>query len=152
MKIFKLIILFCIVILSTIYFFKNYLPPRTAYKVARINSDCIIKDEFKVIEFKEEYSFNGEGFINIIFKLSKNEIFNLTQSCKEKNYKKNTIENLIKDKFIDDNEHGINLYSRDIRKINGYYKLSSKDLKKLDFSITVLDTLNNELIIYVSIP
>ncbi len=130
--------------------------PKTAYNVARKRCDLEIKETYKVLDYTEEYSFNGEGVVNIIFQLNNKDLEDLAESCKKKKYKAVTLKNLIDDEFIDDNSiYGINLYNRDIRRIangEGYYKLKSKDLKKLDFSITVLDITNKELIIYVNIP
>ena len=41
----------------------------------------------------------------------------------------------------------------DLRNINdGYYKLKATDLKKLDFTMTVLDLEKNELSIWTLIP
>lgn len=148
--------IFIVSIALVIAFFScsNYLPPRTAYKVARIQSDLKIQSDFEVLDYTEEYTFNGEGVINIVFKLSDIELESLMQVCEKKGYKKTTVDNLIKDGFLNENpDYGMQLYNRDIRKVtNGYYKLKAKDLSKMDFSITVLDILNKELIIYVNIP
>lgn len=130
--------------------------PRTAYNAAKKRCDLKIKETYKILDYTEEYSFNGEGVVNVVFQLNDKDLEELVESCKKKKYRTTTIKNLIDDGFIDDNPaYGINLYSRDIREIakgEGYYKLKSKDLKKLDFSITVLDVTNKELIIYVNIP
>ncbi len=138
----------------SLFFMKDYLPPRTAYKIARINSDLDIKNTFEIVDYTEEYSFNGKGIINIIFKLNDLELKNLIQSCQREGYKKVTVNNLVKDGFLKDNpDFGINLYNRNIREItDGLYRLNAKDLNKLDFSITVLDISNKELIVYVNIP
>jgi hypothetical protein len=132
----------------------NYLPPRTAYKAARIQSDLKIADSFKVLDYTEEYSNTGEGLINIIFQLNDTELEAIIASCKEKKYKEISIDNLVNDGFLNKNpEYGISLYNRNIREIdNGYYRLVTRDLEKLDFGITVLDISKKELIIYVSIP
>lgn len=132
----------------------NYLPPRTAYKVARIQSNLRIENSFKVSDFTEEYSFTGEGIINIVFQLNEKEVETLEASCKEKGYKKVTVENLIDDGFLEkDPKMGMNLYNRDIQKIdNGYYRLVARDLYNMDFGITILDISKKELIIYVSMP
>lgn len=132
----------------------NYIPPRTAYKAARTQCDLKILDSFKVLDFKEEYSHTGEGFINIVFQLNDNELEALVEDCKENKYKKISIDNLIKDGFLYENpEYGMSLYNRNIREItNGYYRLTARDIKKMDFGITVLDVSKKELIIYVSIP
>lgn len=132
----------------------NYLPPRTPYKAARIQSNLKIENSFKVLDFTEEYTFTGEGIINIVFQLDEKEVETLELSCKNKGYKKVTNENLIEDGFLDkDPELGMNLYSRDIRDIdNGYYRLVARDLYNMDFGITVLDISKKELIIYVGIP
>lgn len=147
-------VLVIVVLVAVLYLCRNYLPPRSAYKVARIHSDLKINRGFNVIDFTEEYSFNGEGLVNIVFELNEAEVESLIRVCKKRDYKKVSIQNLIKDGFLDENpDYGMQLYNRDIRKIsNGYYKLEARSLSNLDFSITVLDVSNKELIIYVNIP
>lgn len=132
----------------------NYLPPRTAYKSARTHSDLKILDSFKVLDYTEEYSHTGEGVINIVFQLSDSELETIIKSCKDKKYDRISIDNLVKDGFLDENpEYGKSLFNRNIREINnGYYKLINRDLNKMNFTITVLDISKKELIIYVSIP
>lgn len=129
---------------------------KTAYKAAKKYCDLRIKETYKVLDYTEKYSFNGEGIINVVFKLNDKDLEELVEACKRKKYKTISIKKLIDDDFIDANpSYGINLYNRDIREIakgDGYYQLKSKDLQKLDFSITVLDITNKELIIYVNIP
>ncbi len=143
-----------IVIAFSFLLCSNYLPPRTAYKAARFHSDLKIHSDFKVLNYTEEYTFNGEGVIDIVFLLDEVELEGLIQACKKKGYKKTSLDNLVADGFLNQNpDYGLQLYSRDIRKItNGYYKLKARDLSKMDFTIVVLDILNKELIIYVNIP
>ena len=132
----------------------NYLSPRTAHKVARIQSDLKIDKTVKVLDFNEKYSHTGEGLINIVFQLSDAELEAAVKDCKENRYKEISIDNLISDGFLHENpEYGISLYNRNIREItNGYYRFIARDIEKLDFGITVLDVSKKELIIYVSIP
>jgi len=143
-----------IVIAIGTYQFRNYLPPRTPYKIARIHTDLTILDSYKLITFNENYSLSGEGVIYIVFKLNNREFDNLVRDCQFKNYTDLTTNNLIKDGFLDPNpEFGIRLYDRSIRDIGeGYYKLEAKDLKSMDFNLTILDIVKKELIIYVCFP
>lgn len=130
--------------------------PESAYKAAKKHSDLKIKETYKILDYIEEYSFTGSGVIYIVFQLNDKDLKGLVTASKRKKYKTISIKNLIDDGFIDaDPRYGINLYTRDIRQIAkgvGYYKLRTRNLKKLDFSITILDVTNKELIIYVNIP
>ncbi len=48
---------------------------------------------------------------------------------------------------------GFNMPNTDLRKIkDGYYKLNSTNLDKLDFTMTMLNMDNNELCIWTLIP
>ncbi len=128
----------------------------TAHEIAKQRSDLRIKKSYEILEFTKDFSFTGSGIINIIFRLNENEVRELVHICRNKNYKSLTVNNLVKDGFLDTSpEYGKTLYSRDIRVMAngvGYYKLKARDINNLDFSMTVLDVTNKELIIYVSIP
>lgn len=143
-----------VVIVFLIFKYKDHLPPRTPLKIARIQSGLDIPQGIQIIDFKEEYSFNGEGYIYVLLKLDGKTLQDIIKECIKKRYIKLTIENLVEDKFIQPNsEYGIKLYDKDITSIKkGYYKLNAIDLNKLDFRITVIDEQKKELIIYINIP
>lgn len=144
----------CIATAIGAFTYRDYLPPRTPYKIARIESNLRISKDFKVKDFEENYSFSGEGFVYVVFKLDDQQIESVIQECQKNNYKVLNTINLINDGFLSsDPNYGIGLHKKNIRDIKeGYYQLKAKDLKNMDFSITVLDKANKELIIYVSIP
>jgi hypothetical protein len=143
----------CIIVLG-LFLSKDYLPPRTPHKIARIQSQLNISSKTKVKIFEEKYSATGEGFVFIVFDLSNQEIEYLANDCQESNYKRLNTDNLINDGLLYlDYNCGIKLYKRDIRNIkDGYYQLKAEDLKSLDYGITVLDIKNKELIIFISFP
>lgn len=121
---------------------------------ARSYSGFQLPENSKILAFEEQYSFTGEGFIFIKVKLSDLQLKMIQKECFEEGYKALTIENLISDKFLDMNpEYGIKLPKIDIRSIrSGYYKLESIDLKNLDFNISIVDSFNKQIIIYVGFP
>ncbi|HEX7413160.1 MAG TPA: hypothetical protein VF411_03860 [Bacteroidia bacterium] len=149
-----IIIVFSSLVLGLlIYKVKNYIPPRTPIKIARIESNLDLSNDSRIIDFEENYSFTGEGYQYLVVKLDSNEFKHNINECNQKNYKTLTIENLITDKFLDsDPSFGITLLKKDIKTIKGYYQLHANDLSKLDFGISVLDTVNKELIVYRCFP
>lgn len=146
-------VIFVILIIGY-YVFSDYLPPRTPLKSVRLNSGLKISRDIQVLDFEENYSSTGEGSEFVVIKLNKDEVSSVMQECINKKYKKLTIDNLVKDGFLDRNpEFGISLPKKDIRSINeGYYQLNANDLEQMDFGITVLDIDKGELIVYVSFP
>ena len=136
------------------YVFSDYLPPRTPLKIVRLKSGLKVPKSIQVLDFEENYSLTGEGYEFVVIKLNKDDVNSIMHECICKKYKKLTIDNLVKDGFIDRNpEFGIILPKKDIRSINeGYYQLNVTDLQQMDFSITILDMDKGELIIYVSFP
>lgn len=137
------------------YAFYDHLLPRTPLKIARNQSGLDIPNDIQIVNFKEEYSFNGEGFIYVLLKLDEKNMNSIIEKCIKQKYIKLNIENLINDKLIhtETKKYGYKIYDRDISSIQeGYYKLNAIDLDKLDFSITVIDVQKKELMIYISIP
>lgn len=143
-----------VIVVIGITLMNDYLPPRTPVKVARIQSGLNIPKSSSVIDFKENYTFTGEGEIEVKLRLNNSEVETIKNECIKSNFKKLTIENLIEDGFLDTNlQFGFFMPNTDLRNINdGYYKLKATDLKKLDFIITVLDLDKNELSIWTLIP
>lgn len=144
-----------LLILFFLYFkYSDHLPPSTPLKIARIQSGLVIDRNVKIIEFKEEYSFNGEGYIYVRLKLHENNLHDIIKVMEKEKYKKLTYENLVKDKFIErDSGCGIKLYDKDINLIkDGFYQLNFIKMNKLDFQITVIDLQKKELIVFVNLP
>lgn len=147
--------IFCVVAAIGYYMFYDNLPPRTPLKIARVRSRLDISKKAQVIDFNEVYSSTGEGEIYVLLKMDETTIENIVQKCKQKNYKKLTVENLIMDKLIDASiiGHEYNIHGKDITLIKeGYYRLEAYNLQEMDFCITVLDIEKKELIVYVSFP
>ena len=147
--------LLCIALIVGYVCFYNYLPPRTPLKIARVQSDLQIPSKWELLDFKEEYSFNGEGEIYILFQMSEVEIENIIQESIGKKYKKLTQENLISDKLLNEStmKTGYNIHGKNLSEItNGYYRLEANNLNGMDFGLTVLNIEKMELIVYVSIP
>ncbi|MGY5353432.1 hypothetical protein [Wenyingzhuangia sp. IMCC45467] len=154
MKKIKLISIVLGIILIGGILLKDYLPPRTPIKVVRIYSGLSIPKSTKVINFKEDYSFTGEGKIEVKLKLSDSDIKKIKEECLKLEYKKLTVENLIEDEFLNpDPRFGFNMPNADLRNINtGFYKLKVRDLKNMDFSMLVLNLDNKELSLWALIP
>jgi hypothetical protein len=147
------ILLIIVLIIFLLYKYHDYIPPQTPLNYARIESNLNLEKSNKILEFDENYSFTGEGYRYIKIKINVSQIKSIILSCKEEKYKLLTQDNLITDGFLNNNtEYGISLPKGDIKNIKGFYKLEAKDLKELDFGISILDTLNQELIIYRNIP
>jgi hypothetical protein len=145
----------CVIIGIGYYIFYDNLPPRTPLKIARLRSGLDIPREMKIADFKEVYSSTGEGEIYVLLKMDETTLENIVQKCKQGNYKKLTVENLLADKLIDASTMGFgyNIHGKDITLIKeGYYRLEAYNLMEMDFCITVLDVEKKELIIYVSFP
>jgi hypothetical protein len=143
------------VIILLFYNYKDYLPPRTPMKIARVESGLEIPQNIQIIDFKEEYSFTGEGYVFVLMKFNDIALDDVMHECINKRYKKISIENLMIDKLINPNnkDYGFVINSKKITTINdGYYKLNAKDLNKRDFSIVIIDKKKKELIVYVSFP
>lgn len=70
----KMTIALSVVIITASVFvilkYLDYLPPRTPLKIARMQSNLNIPHDARVIDFKEEYSFTGEGYIYILMGLN----------------------------------------------------------------------------------
>lgn len=150
-----LLIAISLIVLLLGYFFRDYLPPRTPLKIARLQSGLDIPNSVQILEYKEEYSFTGEGFIYVELKFNKEEFDKAFINSHKNEYKKLIIKNLILDKLIysQTKEHGYKVYNLDITKIkNGYYKLNARNLDNLDYGITVIDFQKKHLIVYISIP
>lgn len=142
------------IVLVAILFLNDYLPPRTPIKVARIHSGLDISKSSTVINFKEDYSFIGEGQVEIKLKIANSDIEYLEKECLKSDFKELSIENLINSGFLDSNPQlGFKMPNTDLRNIRkGLYKLNATDMEKLDFTMTVLDLDNNELSIWTLIP
>lgn len=150
-----LLIAISLIVLLLGYFFRDHLPPRTPLKIARLQSGLDIPNSVQIIEYKEEYSFTGEGFIYVELKFNKEEFDKVFINSHKNGYKKLILKNLILDKLIysQTKEHGYTVYNLDITKIkNGYYKLNARNLDNLDYGITVIDFQKKHLIVYISIP
>lgn len=148
-------VLILVTIIFVIFKYNDYLPPRTPLKIARIQSGLNLPKDLQIIDFKEEYSFNGEGFIYILLKFDNKTLESVIKECIKEKYSKLTIDNLVAEELIhfDTKKYGYTIYDKDITLIKeGYYKLNAIDLDNGDFTITVIDEQKKELMIYVSIP
>lgn len=142
-----------LVIMVFILAFFSCFNKRTPHKIASEQSGLKLSKTIKILDFKENYSDTGEGFIYIVFGLTDKEFDNILKESINLNYKKLSVVNLVNDGFLDeDPNYGLKLYNKDIRDVEGYYKLTAKDLSSMDFSISVIDEVNSQLIVYVSFP
>ncbi len=137
-----------LVILVFLFFKKDYLPPRTPLKIARIQSGLDIPKNVQIIEFEEEFNFTGEGFNYILLKLNKNNLHDIIKEIKKENFKKLTRENLVKD-----GHNLISLHGKDINSIkNGFYKIDLEHSDEMCIMITIVDLQKKEIIVYTEFP
>lgn len=153
MKILKFLVFFGLFFLLG-YILFNHFFRSSPYDRAKNISGLNISKNIRLISFDEKYSETGEGYVYMCFYLKNNELNYLKTECQKKNFKTLSIQNLIKDGFLNENpNYGIALHNHNLRNIKtGFYLLKKNDLKTLDFEITVIDITNNELIIYISFP
>lgn len=115
--------------------FWDYIPPRTAHKVARIHSDLDIKSDFKVNYFSEKYSFTGDGLIEIKFELTEKQKYILLDNLDMSEFK-----------VINDNSEELIIEKSRLNKIRGFYKYEEAKATSLNKKLIVIDTLNSVLI------
>jgi len=140
----NVIITIGLLLLFFAYTYWDYLPPRTPLKIARIHSGLNISNKSQLVSFEEKYSFTGEGFIYIRFMLNDVEISRIIKECINKKYTILSEKNLLKDNL----SVGFKLRNKNIFDIkSGYYHLIG-NIKEISFTITVIDDVKNELIIY----
>lgn len=131
-----------VILLGIIYFFYwNYLPPRTPYKIARIQTGLNLSGSLKVKEFKDEWSFNGDGFILIVFELDFEQLEKIYNEIKIKKYQELPIDDRFRGTFL--YKDGL-LTEADI----GYYKY--KEFER-GFTLTILNNTKKTLIVLKNI-
>jgi hypothetical protein len=155
----KMTIALSVVIITASVFvilkYLDYLPPRTPLKIARMQSNLNIPHDARVIDFKEEYSFTGEGYIYILMGFNDAQFAEVATQSLPQGYRAVTIDNLVADGFMNSTgeEHGCMVHGKDITLIKeGYYRLKKGDLAKHDYTISILDKHKKEITVYVSIP
>lgn len=145
-----LLSLVVIAILIIIYWsFKDIFPPRTGYKVARIYSGLNISEDNKIIKYREDYSFTGNGIIQLVIRLDDNNINDIEREIQNKAYKKINDDDL--------NEIVLKItFTKDLLKTNNidvdswkgaFYMMNINDGHSMKYSIVVVDLRNRILLI-----
>lgn len=141
----KIIIISLIIGLVVFYLvFHNNLPPRTPYKIARIESGLNVKRDFEIEIFKDKFSKGKigsvpSGSLLIKFDLTEKQHNKLYKEALNKGYDKIPI----KETLIYKPDFLCNIK-------NGVYKLKNESRDPLDFSMILLCNETKKLIVFIS--
>lgn len=135
-----LIYLFSLTVIFYIYYW-DQLPPRTPYKIARLQSGLNLPITLKISEFKDEWSFNGDGFVLVIFDLNDAQKLKIRKDLRVRKYNKLPVKGDFKGNFLF--TEGF-ISETDV----GYFKINEFDR---GFSITILNNTKNTLIVFKTI-
>ena len=123
--------------------FWDYLPPRTPYKAAKSISGIKLPVGMDVILFEEEWSFSGDGYALIVFKLNAKQLQKIGQELKNKK-DLSTIDDSFKKKMLYDIIYNKRLIEQSD---SGYFQLMPD---KKGYSVIVVNLTKHYLIIYDS--
>jgi hypothetical protein len=141
-RIFIILAILAIAIVTIYITFKDSLPPRTPQKVSRLISGLSIPRDAKVVEFKDQWNdFNGNGFAFIVLSLEEESFNKIYQEAKSLHFKTLPIKENIFGPLNDFSE----------KKTNGIYKIQIDNEASMSFSGTVLSTDDNSVIVYVAV-
>lgn len=139
-----IIVIFLLAGLYLIY--KDHLPPRSPYKIARIVSQLKIPNSSELIHFEESWnSFQGDGFSYIELSISESTCQKLVEDIAEKKYLQLPIKESDRASITDSN-----LYTF-LKKFpeTGFYRLEQPNSSRFD--LIVLDTSSKRICIYISV-
>jgi hypothetical protein len=143
----KYILIIVIGLLVSLYFiYKDHLPPRSPYKVARIVSELKIPKSSELIRFEENWnSFQGDGYSFIELSISESVYQKIEKVVLNKGYIKLPIKEAVKKSITDSNLY---VYLKEFPE-NGFFRL--KQHNDNSFDLVVLDTDTKKLYIYISV-
>jgi hypothetical protein len=122
--------------------FWNHLPPRTPHKIARIESGLSIPGSWKVSEFKDNWSFTGDGFVLVVFDLDDRKKEILLEQEEAGEFTNFPIIDQLQGTFL---FQGGYLDNSDF----GIYKFT--EIGEYSFSATIINKTKNKLIVFKSI-
>ena len=114
--------LLIVVIVCLIVFYKDYLPPLTPIKLARITTKFKISNEASVIHFDSKtVSFDGDFYTELVLKLNKKDQITIITECLKREFKKLPIYNRPNGLFEKDNLSSSDKgFYKSMKKENGY--------------------------------
>ncbi|GMQ30628.1 hypothetical protein [Algoriphagus confluentis] len=140
-KIIILIFGILIVILAVYIFFYDSLPPRTPQKIARLISGLHVPRDARVEKYEEQWNaFNGNGYSLIILSLEKEAFNKIYNRAKSLNYQELPIKEVL--------NGPINSFLP--KKSNGIYEVQFSNKENMSYSISLLNNVDNTLLIYVA--
>ena len=132
-----------LLMLTVIYFYnEDTLPPRTPRKIARLISGLSISRETKLEKSIDIWALNGDGKVLVKGFLTDEELTDLIQDAKTKDFKKLPIRVNLGSATID---NGL------IERQNGFYKIEIDKDDPRDYYLTIIDVDKKELITYLSV-
>ena len=117
------------------------LPPRTPLKVARLISGLEISNEVKFKMLRDEWSPNGDGVTHIRATLTDQELNDFINQSIQKGYKRLPIK---------ETSPGLILPDGATDRMNGYYRLDQDKEHPGDFTFTIIDAQQKEMIVYIN--
>jgi hypothetical protein len=128
----------------TVFYFYNEdsLPPRTPRKIARLISGLSISRETKLEKSIDIWAPNGDGEVLVKGILTDQELSDLIEDAKMKDFKTLPIRVNLGSATIDDD-----LFERG----NGFYKIEIDKDDPRDYYLTIIDVDKKELITYLSV-
>jgi hypothetical protein len=77
-----------VVVILGLFAWRNsdHLPPRRPYKIARVVSGLPVPKDARVLEFRDEWSENGDGIVKIVLQLTPAQFEDLIGSRHGQNY------------------------------------------------------------------
>ena len=133
-----------LLLLSTvIYFYKeDSLPPRTPRKIARLISGLSISRETKLEKSIDIWELNGDGKVLVKGFLTDEELTDLIQDAKTRDFKTLPTRINFGSPTID---NGL------LERQNGFYKIEIDKDDPRDYHLTIIDVDKKELITYLSV-
>lgn len=132
--------LFLLAIIITYFIFRDNLPPRTPWKIARNISNLNITNDYLVSNFSEEWSeFNGDGSLRMEIALNDEQLSDLIKECNERGYQNLPIND-------PPSELDGALF---LKGMEGLYKIRIHDERESAFDLAILDITGRKLRIYV---
>lgn len=114
---------------------------RTPQSIAKALVGLEVKKNVSVIEFRDQWgSITGDGVSLIVFKIKPNQLSEIIDNCKAKNFKTLPIKESLPDGFI-------NHYLSPSDTV-GYYWLDIDKRDRRNYCIVVLSEVNSKLIVY----
>ena len=153
------LVLFLLFLISSLgivlfYFKSDYYKNKSRINRVETLSGLDFPKSTEILDFKEIYTFTGEGYLAVDLKIDKTNFEYLISQSKENGYKKLTSNNLVEDTVLKKDSSQSFIFSNiDLEIIKeGYYKFVLNDGNRMDYVMSLLDVSNNKAFIYASFP